>query len=62
MKQNLFGKILGKIKIFVQDFVAIKTGVRANIKMIKLKNWANITVIKVSTFGLRLAAWRKQEI
>ena len=25
MKQNLVGKILGKIKIFVQDFVPIKT-------------------------------------
>ena len=28
MKQNLVGKILGKIKIFVQDFVTIKTGDR----------------------------------
>ena len=28
MKQNLVGKILGKIKIFVQDFVTIKAGVR----------------------------------
>ena len=28
MKQNLVGKILGKIKIFGQDFVTIKTGVR----------------------------------
>ena len=28
MRQNLVGKILGKIEIFVQDFVAIKTGVR----------------------------------
>ena len=27
MKQNLVVKILGKIKIFVQDFVPIKTGV-----------------------------------
>ena len=27
MKQNLAGRILGKIKIFVQDFVTIKTGV-----------------------------------
>ena len=27
MKQNLVGKILGKIKIFVQDFVTIVTGV-----------------------------------
>ena len=26
MKQNLFGRILGKMKIFVQDFVTIKTG------------------------------------
>ena len=31
MKQNLVRKILGKIKIFVQDFVTIKTDVRANI-------------------------------
>ena len=28
MKQNLVGKILGKIKIFVQDFVTIVTGIR----------------------------------
>ena len=28
LKQNLVGKILGKIKIFVQDFVPIKTGLR----------------------------------
>ena len=28
MKQNLVGKILGKIKTFVQDFVTIKIGVR----------------------------------
>ena len=28
MKQNLVGRILGKIKIFVQDFDTIKTGVR----------------------------------
>ena len=27
MKQNLVGKILGKIKIFVQDFVTIVTGI-----------------------------------
>ena len=27
MKQNLVGKFLGKINIFVQDFVAIKTGI-----------------------------------
>ena len=26
MKRNLVGKILGKIKIFVQDFVPIRTG------------------------------------
>ena len=29
MKQNLVGKILAKIKIFVQDFVTIVTGIRA---------------------------------
>ena len=28
MKQNLVGKILGKIKIFGQDFVTIVTGIR----------------------------------
>ena len=27
MKQNLVGKILGKIKIFGQDFVTIVTGI-----------------------------------
>ena len=27
MKQNLVGRILGKIKIFVQNFVTIKTGI-----------------------------------
>ena len=29
MKRNLVGKILGKIKIFVQDFVTIRTALRA---------------------------------
>ena len=29
MKQNLVGKILGKIKIFGQDFVTIVTGITA---------------------------------
>ena len=29
MKRNLVGKILGKIKIFVQDFVPIRTALRA---------------------------------
>ena len=28
MKRNLVGKILGKIKIFVQDFVPIRTALR----------------------------------
>ena len=28
MKQNLVGKMLGKIKISVQDFVTIKTGIK----------------------------------
>ena len=28
MKHNLVGKILGKIKIFGQDFVPIKTGIK----------------------------------
>ena len=31
MKQSLVGRILGKIKIFVQDFVTIKTGVRPDL-------------------------------
>ena len=30
MKQNLVGRILGKIKIFAQDFVTIKAGVKRN--------------------------------
>ena len=31
MKRNLVGKILGKIKIFVQNFVPIRTALIANI-------------------------------
>ena len=31
MRQNLVGKILGKIKIFVQDFVTIVTGISETI-------------------------------
>ena len=31
MKQNFVGKILGKIKIFVQDFVPIRTALRRSI-------------------------------
>ena len=31
MKRNLVGKILGKIKIFVQDFVPIRTALNAMI-------------------------------
>ena len=31
MKRNLVGKILGKIKIFVQDFVPIRTAVKRNL-------------------------------
>ena len=56
MKQNLVGKILGKIEIFVQDFVTIVTGIRAcinvliesvhkiceqNLSKIKLFDWPN---------------------
>ena len=33
MKQNLAGKILGKIKIFGQDFVTIVTGIRWDHKL-----------------------------
>ena len=33
MKQNLVGKILGKIKIFVQDFVPIKTVLNVKIQL-----------------------------
>ena len=29
MKRNLVGKILGKVKIFVQDFVPIRTALRS---------------------------------
>ena len=35
MKKNLVGKILGKIKIFVQDFVTIVTGISDRILGIK---------------------------
>ena len=31
MKQNLAGKILGKIQIFVQDFVTIVTGISGTV-------------------------------
>ena len=31
MKRNLVGKILGKIKIFVQDFVPIRTALRGGL-------------------------------
>ena len=32
MKRNLVGKILGKIKIFVQDFVPIRTALRTALR------------------------------
>ena len=35
MKRNLVGKILGKIKIFVQDFVPIRTALRPLLMMSK---------------------------
>ena len=35
MKQNLVGKILGEIKIFVQDFVTIKNVVRPTLMRTK---------------------------
>ena len=34
MKRNLVGKILGKIKIFVQDFVPIRTALRGSFFLI----------------------------
>ena len=42
MKRNLVGKILGKIKIFVQDFVPIRTALRAltKLKIHRFKTWA----------------------
>ena len=30
MKQNLVGKVLGKIKIFLQDFVPIRTALKGD--------------------------------
>ena len=48
MKQNLDGKILGKIKIFVQDFVTIKTGVYARLFILEI----GITVGPAAFFGL----------
>ena len=37
MKRNLVGKILGKIKIFVQDFVPIRTALRARASPLRKK-------------------------
>ena len=35
MKQNLVGRISGKIKVFVQDFVTIKTGVNDPLRILQ---------------------------
>ena len=45
MKQNLVGKTLGKIKIFVQDFVTIVTGIKVKLNLVgKILGKINIFV------------------
>ena len=49
MKRNLVGKILGKIKIFVQDFVPIRTaltGYNFYLFIIFISLWGKITYSK----------------
>ena len=41
MKRNLVGKILGKIKIFVQDFVPIRTALMLSEKAFSNKTFSN---------------------
>ena len=41
MKRNLVGKILGKIKIFVQDFVPIRTALMPSEKAFSNKTFSN---------------------
>ena len=56
MKRNLVGKILGKIKIFVQDFVPIRTALRGG-KMSKRVLVGGIKGCKYKTSSESFNEW-----
>ena len=62
MKRNLVGKILGKIKIFVQDFVPIRTALRARNLVDATRFWVHGCEPGRVSDGSRLALCRTLSI
>ena len=66
MKRNLVGKILGKIKIFVQDFVPVRTALTVTVIGSLIFSWYQLPlyrdITEIAIFAWYLFGWERDNV